>query len=139
MAAMDTAGRAVVFAGVTVVVSLLGLLLIGLEFVAGLGISAAVTVAVTMLASHHAAARPCSASPSSRSRSPGGVASSPPASSPSRSSASGLGITPLQPRAPARRPHRASSGSFVPVLKREVPKRDPEAGRARAAGTGGAT
>jgi putative drug exporter of the RND superfamily len=51
MAATDTAGRAVVFAGVTVVVSLIGLLLIGLEFVAGLGISAAITVAVTMLAS----------------------------------------------------------------------------------------
>ncbi len=51
VAAQDTAGRAVVFAGVTVVVSLLGLLLIGLEFVAGLGIGAAVTVSVTMLAS----------------------------------------------------------------------------------------
>ncbi len=49
--AMDTAGRAVVFAGVTVVVSLLGLLLIGLEFVTGLGMIASVTVAVTMLAS----------------------------------------------------------------------------------------
>ena len=51
MAATDTAGRAVIFAGVTVVVSLLGLLLIGLEFVAALGISAAVTVAATMVAS----------------------------------------------------------------------------------------
>ena len=51
MAAIDTAGRAVVFAGVTVVVSLLGLLLIGLEFVAGLGVAAATTVAVTMAAS----------------------------------------------------------------------------------------
>ena len=51
MAAMDTAGRAVVFAGVTVVVSLLGLLLIGLSFVAGLGVSAAITVGVTMAAS----------------------------------------------------------------------------------------
>ena len=51
MAAMDTAGRAVTFAGVTVVVSLLGLLLIGLQFVAGLGISAAITVAMTMAAS----------------------------------------------------------------------------------------
>ena len=49
--AMDTAGRAVVFAGVTVVASLLGLLLIGLEFVAGMGVGASVTVAVTMLAS----------------------------------------------------------------------------------------
>ncbi len=49
--AMDTAGRAVVFAGLTVVVSLLGMLLIGLKFISGLGIGAASTVAVTMLAS----------------------------------------------------------------------------------------
>ena len=49
--AMDTAGRAVVFAGMTVVVSLLGMLLIGLQFVSGLGIGAATTVAVTMIAS----------------------------------------------------------------------------------------
>ncbi len=49
--AMDTAGRAVVFAGITVVLSLLGMLLIGLEFVAGLGVAAATTVAVTLLAS----------------------------------------------------------------------------------------
>ena len=49
--AMDTAGRAVVFAGITVVVSLLGMLLIGLEFISGLGIGAATTVAVTMIAS----------------------------------------------------------------------------------------
>jgi len=49
--AFDTAGRAVIFAGLTVVVSLLGMLLIGVEFVAGLGIAAATTVAVTMLAS----------------------------------------------------------------------------------------
>ncbi len=49
--AMDTAGRAVVFAGITVVLSLLGMLLIGLKFVAGLGIAAASTVALTLLAS----------------------------------------------------------------------------------------
>ena len=49
--AMDTAGRAVLFAGLTVVISLLGMLLIGLEFIAGLGIAAATTVAVTMIAS----------------------------------------------------------------------------------------
>ena len=49
-AAGDTATRAVVFAGVTVVVSLLGLLLIGLGFVAGLGVAAAITVAVTIAA-----------------------------------------------------------------------------------------
>ncbi len=48
--AMDTAGRAVLFAGLTVVVSLLGMLLIGLQFISGLGIGAATTVAVTMIA-----------------------------------------------------------------------------------------
>ncbi len=51
MVAIDTAGRSVIFAGATVVVSLLGLLLIGLAFVAGLGIGAALTVAVVMVAS----------------------------------------------------------------------------------------
>ncbi len=51
MRAMDSAGRAVVFAGLTVVVSLLGMLLIGLKFISGLGMSAALTVAVTMIAS----------------------------------------------------------------------------------------
>jgi RND superfamily putative drug exporter len=49
--AMDTAGRAVIFAGVTVVVSLLGLLLIGIGWVAGLGIGVAVTVMATMITS----------------------------------------------------------------------------------------
>jgi len=49
--ALDTAGRSVIFAGLTVVISLLGMLLIGLKFVSGLGIGAAITVAVTMLAS----------------------------------------------------------------------------------------
>ena len=49
-AAINTAGRAVIFAGITVVISLLGMLIIGLAFITGMGISAAVTVAVTMLA-----------------------------------------------------------------------------------------
>ncbi|MFQ5555929.1 MAG: MMPL family transporter [Acidimicrobiales bacterium] len=49
--ALDTAGRAVLFAGITVVVSLLGLLLMGLPFIAGLGIAASTTVLMTMLAS----------------------------------------------------------------------------------------
>ena len=49
--AIDTAGRSVVFAGATVVISLLGMLLMGVGFVGGLGITAAVTVAVTVLAS----------------------------------------------------------------------------------------
>ena len=49
--AMDTAGRSVAFAGVTVVISLLGMLLIGVPFVAGLAVSASVTVALTVAAS----------------------------------------------------------------------------------------
>jgi RND superfamily putative drug exporter len=49
--AIDTAGRAVIFAGATVVVSLLGLLLVGLPFISGLGYGAAITVAVVMMAS----------------------------------------------------------------------------------------
>jgi len=50
-ASANTAGRAVVFAGSTVVISLLGLLLMGLPFVAGLGIAAAATVLITIIAS----------------------------------------------------------------------------------------
>jgi RND superfamily putative drug exporter len=49
--ALDTAGRSVVFAGATVVVSLLGMLLMGIGFVGGLGITASVTVALTVAAS----------------------------------------------------------------------------------------
>jgi putative drug exporter of the RND superfamily len=49
--AIGTAGRAVAFAGATVVISVLGLILMGLDFVTGLAISAAIVVAVTMLAS----------------------------------------------------------------------------------------
>lgn len=49
--AIDTAGRAVLFAGVTVVISLLGLLSIGLAFVSGFSVSMAIGVAVMMIAS----------------------------------------------------------------------------------------
>ena len=49
--AIDTAGRAVVFAGFTVVISLLGMFLMQLGFVTGLATGAAVTVLVTMVAS----------------------------------------------------------------------------------------
>ncbi|MBA2607763.1 MAG: MMPL family transporter, partial [Actinobacteria bacterium] len=49
--AIDTAGRSVLFAGITVVISLLGMLLMGVGFVQGLAVSAAATVAVTVLAS----------------------------------------------------------------------------------------
>jgi RND superfamily putative drug exporter len=50
-AAVNTAGRAVLFAGTTVVISLLGMILMGVSFTSGLGIGAAATVAVTMIAS----------------------------------------------------------------------------------------
>ena len=49
--AMDTAGRAVIFAGLTVVISLLGMLLMGLPFITGLAVAASLTVASTMIAS----------------------------------------------------------------------------------------
>jgi RND superfamily putative drug exporter len=49
--AMDTAGRSVLFAGTTVVISVLGLLLMGLPAMTGLGIGAATGVLFTMLAS----------------------------------------------------------------------------------------
>ena len=48
---IDTPGRAVLFAGMTVVISLLGMVLMGLPFITGLGVGASVTVLVTMLAS----------------------------------------------------------------------------------------
>jgi RND superfamily putative drug exporter len=48
--AMRTAGRAVVFAGATVVVSMLGMLLVGIDVVRGLAIAAALAVLMTMLA-----------------------------------------------------------------------------------------
>ena len=51
VAAIDTAGRAVVFAGFTVVISLLGMFIMGLPFINGLATGAAVTVLVTMVAS----------------------------------------------------------------------------------------
>ncbi|MEA2487305.1 MAG: putative drug exporter of the superfamily, partial [Actinomycetota bacterium] len=51
MVAMATSGRAVVFAGITVVISLLGILLMGFSFVQGIAVGGAATVAITMLAS----------------------------------------------------------------------------------------
>ena len=49
--AIDTAGRAVVFAGVTVVVSFMGMVLMGISFIQGLAVSAATVVAMTVIAS----------------------------------------------------------------------------------------
>ncbi len=49
--AVDTAGRAVVFAGCTVVISLLGLFIMGVDFVNGMAVGTSVTVTIVMLAS----------------------------------------------------------------------------------------
>ena len=49
--AMSTAGRAVGFAGATVVISMLGLLLVGLGMLSGMGIGVSATVLATMLTS----------------------------------------------------------------------------------------
>jgi RND superfamily putative drug exporter len=49
--AVDTAGRSVLFAGITVVISLLGMLLMGVTFIQGLAVGAASVVAVTVAAS----------------------------------------------------------------------------------------
>jgi RND superfamily putative drug exporter len=49
--AMDTAGRAVLLAGLTVIVALLGLLVLGVGFLNGLAISSSIAVLMTMLGS----------------------------------------------------------------------------------------
>jgi RND superfamily putative drug exporter len=47
--AVDTSGRAVLFAGMTVCIALLGMLLLNLGFLSGVGIAAAIVVAFTVL------------------------------------------------------------------------------------------
>ena len=49
--AMDTAGRAVLFAGATVIIALLGMLALGVSFLYGMAIASALAVLFTMLAS----------------------------------------------------------------------------------------
>ena len=51
IAAMESAGRAVVFAGTTVMISMLGLLLVGIGWIGGMGIGVSVTVLATMVTS----------------------------------------------------------------------------------------
>ena len=51
MLAMNTAGRAVLFAGITVVIALLGMLLLGVNFLYGVAVSASLVVALVMIAS----------------------------------------------------------------------------------------
>ena len=48
--ALDTSGRAVIFAGATVCIALLGMLVTGMGFLSGCGIGASIVVATTVLA-----------------------------------------------------------------------------------------
>jgi putative drug exporter of the RND superfamily len=48
--AMDTAGRAVLFAGITVIIALMGQFLLGVSFLYGLAVASALAVLMTMLA-----------------------------------------------------------------------------------------
>ncbi len=48
---IDTAGRAILFAGCTVVIALLGMMLLGVDFLYGVAISASIGVLLVMLAS----------------------------------------------------------------------------------------
>ena len=50
IAAVDTAGRAVLFAGITVIIALMGMLLLGLTFLYGVAMAAALAVLFTMIA-----------------------------------------------------------------------------------------
>ncbi|HME02933.1 MAG TPA: MMPL family transporter, partial [Solirubrobacteraceae bacterium] len=50
LGAMDTAGRAVLFAGATVIIALLGQFALGVDFLYGLAVASSLTVLMTMLA-----------------------------------------------------------------------------------------
>ncbi len=51
VAAMDTAGRAVLFAGATVIIALLGMFALGVNFLYGVAVSSALAVLLTLIAS----------------------------------------------------------------------------------------
>ena len=48
--AIDTAGRAVLFAGITVIIALMGMFLLGINFLYGVAVAAALSVLMTMIA-----------------------------------------------------------------------------------------
>jgi putative drug exporter of the RND superfamily len=50
IAAMNTAGRAIVFAGCTVIIALMGMFTLGISFLYGVAVAASLTVLLTMLA-----------------------------------------------------------------------------------------
>jgi putative drug exporter of the RND superfamily len=51
IAAMDTAGRAVLFAGITVIIALMGMFALGVSFLYGVAVSSAIAVLLVLLAS----------------------------------------------------------------------------------------
>ena len=119
--AIDTAGRSVLFAGTTVVISLLGMLLMGVSFVQGLSVGAAAVVAVTVVASLTLlpALLGFAGERIERTRWRGLVAAGLVALA---LVGVGLGITPLVVGLPLA-VLVLIVGSFVGVLKREVPRR----------------
>lgn len=122
--AIDTAGRAVLFAGMTVVISLLGMLAMGLPFLNGLAIGASLTVAITMAASITLlpALLGFAQQRVEITRYRGLIAAALVAIA---LLGVGLGITPLLYAAPAALVVLIV-GTFVPILKGIVPRREPK-------------
>jgi RND superfamily putative drug exporter len=122
--AINTAGRAVLFAGTTVVISLLGMLIMGLAFVNGLAIGSAVVVFVTMIASVTLLPALLGfAGPRVEvTRWRGLIAAGLVAVG---LVGAGLNLTPLMFAVP-RAVVVIVAGFFVPALKREVPRRAPK-------------
>jgi len=97
--AIDTAGRAVLFAGSTVVIALLGMMLLGVSFLYGVAISASIGVLLVMLASLTllpalltlSGARVAAGGRRARRRAAALAASGAPAVAPSSTSAAGAG------------------------------------------------
>ena len=115
--AIDTAGRAVLFAGTTVVISVLGLLLMKTSIMRGVAIGISIGVLTTMLAS--VTLLPGAA----RVRRPQHRQVRPPAPQASRGRDQGVGLVPLEPRDPAPpvaggdpRARCSCSCSSVPLL-----------------------
>jgi len=121
--AEDTAGRSVLFAGTTVVISLLGMLLMGVTFVQGLAVGAAAVVAITVAASLTLlpALIGFAGERIERTRWRGLIAAALIATA---LAGIGLGITPLVIGLPLAA-LVIVAGFFVPFLKREVPRRAP--------------
>ncbi len=122
--ALDTAGRSVLFAGTTVVISLLGMLLMGVAFVQGLAVGAASVVAVTVLASLTLlpALLAFAGERIERTRWRGLIAAGLVAVA---LVGLGLKVTPLIVGIPLAI-IVLIAGFFVPALKREVPRRPPK-------------